>query len=97
METAQLLLVIIVCLLGLLLILLGIQVFFILKEFQRSVKKINKILDDAGIISESFAKPISSLSSSLGTLSGLIGALGLFLGKIKKDHQDEEEENGTEK
>ncbi|MGB9911438.1 MAG: hypothetical protein ACPLKP_02425 [Microgenomates group bacterium] len=93
MEPAQTLLIIVVCVLTFLLLLVGIQVFFILKEVQQSVKKVNKILDDAGIISESFSKPIASLSNSLGSLSGLLGFLTLFLKKVK---ERKEEEDGEE-
>lgn len=90
-DFAQFLLIVVVTTLTVLLTVVGIQVFLILKEFKKSVEKVNKILDDAGIISESIAKPISSFSSSLGSLSGIAGLLGLILTKKKKKKKEEDE------
>lgn len=62
-DPAQAALFLIIIALTLLLIVLGIQVFFILKELRKTVDKFNKVLDDTGTITESVAKPVSSLSS----------------------------------
>jgi len=91
-EPAQLLLIIVVTTLTVLLTVVGIQVFFILKEIRRSVEKMNKILDDAGTISESVAKPISSLSSSIGSLSGIAGLLGWLITRTKKEKEREKKD-----
>lgn len=91
-DSAQLLLVIVVTTLTILLTAVGIQVFFILKEVRRSVEKMNKILDDTGTISESVAKPISSLSSSIGGLSGITGLLGWLLTKRRKKPKEEKKD-----
>jgi hypothetical protein len=74
-DTLQLILIIVIVVLTSLLTIIGIQVFFIFKELHQSMIKINKILDDAGIISESVSKPVSSLS---GFLTGLKGGLKIF-------------------
>jgi len=91
-ESAQVLLVVVVTTLTILLTVVGIEVFLILKEFKKSVEKINKILEDAGTISESVAKPVSSISSSLGSLSGIAGLLGLVFSKGKKKRREKEDE-----
>jgi len=91
-DSAQLLLIIVVAILTVLLTAVGIQVFFILKEVRRSVEKMNKILDDAGTISESVAKPISSLSSSLGGLSGIAGLLGWLITKTRRKGEKEKKD-----
>lgn len=91
-DSAQLLLVIVVTTLTILLTAVGIQVFFILKEVRRSVEKMNKILDDTGTISESVAKPISSFSSSIGGLSGITGLLGWLLTKRRKKPKEEKKD-----
>ena len=44
---------------------LGIQVHFILKELQKTIDKTNKVLDNADIITESVALPVSTLSSMI--------------------------------
>ncbi|MGB9706791.1 MAG: hypothetical protein ACPLXP_01820 [Microgenomates group bacterium] len=90
-DSAQLLLIVVVTILTILLTAVGIQGFFILKEVRRSVEKMNKILDDAGTISESVAKPISSLSSSLSGLSGIAGLLGWLITKTKREKEKKDE------
>lgn len=95
MDTAQLILLIVVVLLTLLLVLLGLQVFFILKEFRKTVSKINKVLDDTGVISESIATPIGNLSGILAGVKTGISLLNLFKKKKKvKREVEEEDENG---
>jgi hypothetical protein len=91
-ESAQLLLIVVVTTLTILLTVVGVEAFLILKEVKKSVEKINKILDDAGMISESVAKPIVSVSSSLGSLSGIAGLLGLIFAKKRKKKEEEEDE-----
>lgn len=83
-QAAQILLVTVVMILTALLTAIGIQVYRILKETKKSVEKINKVLDDTGIITESVAKPVSSFSSSLTNFSGVAGILSLLLKKKKK-------------
>jgi hypothetical protein len=63
MDTAQLLLIIVVVILTGLLLILGIQVFLILQEFRRTLSKANKLLDDIETLTESIANPISQLSA----------------------------------
>ncbi len=50
------------------LVILGIQIFYILKEFRETVKKINTVLDDTKTISQSFSQPVSWVS---GLVMGL--------------------------
>lgn len=63
MDSAQIILIIVIILLTVLLAVLGIQVFFILKEFRKTVSKANKVLDNTSVITQSVSAPISSLSS----------------------------------
>ena len=90
MDTAQLLLTIVIVLLAVILIALSVQVLFILREFRKTVSKTNKILDDAGLISESISNPISNISNLTSGLK--IGALiAKMLSGKKKHHEDSEE------
>jgi len=91
-ESTQLLLLVVVVTMTILLAVVGIEVFLILKEFKKSVEKINKILDDTGTISESVAKPLSLVSSSLGGFSGIASLLGLIFTKRKKKKEEGEDE-----
>ncbi len=95
MENTQILLIGVVTVLTALLTLIGVQVFFILKEIKRTIEKMNKMLDDAGLISESVARPIASLSSSITGVSGVAGLLG-WLSQRKKKSKKVEKEAGEE-
>jgi hypothetical protein len=63
MDTAQILLTIVIVVLSVLLLALGTQVFFILKEVRKTIQKTNRVLDNANMITESVSKPLSSLST----------------------------------
>jgi|SRR3989344_9148275 len=62
-DTAQAILLFVIVALTVLLFILGIQVFFILRELQKTVKKANKVLDDTEVITHSVSGPISSFST----------------------------------
>lgn len=82
LDVFQLLLVLVVTALTTLLVFVGIQVVYILREVRESMRKINKVLDDAGLISESVAKPIAGVS---GFLTGIQG--GAKLMKLLKEKE----------
>lgn len=83
MDTAQILLITVVSLLSILLIIVGIQVFLILKELKNTLSKANKVLDDAGVISESISKPVETFSTVVSGLK-LSSIIASFLSKKKK-------------
>ena len=89
MGITQLILVLVIVLLASVLTVIGVEVFFILKEFRLSVRKINKILDDSGMISESVAKPIQSFSGFVMGLKSGVNFMKLF----SKFTQDEEKKH----
>ncbi len=84
MEPAQILLTVVVIVLTIILAAIGVQVYFILKEVRQSVRKMNKILDDAQEVSHSVAKPISSLSGSLMGISGMGGLITWLMSRKGK-------------
>lgn len=70
-DPAQAALFLVIIVLTLLLLVLGIQVFFILRELRETVSKANKVLDDTGVITHSVSAPISTLSSlTMGVKAG---------------------------
>ena len=70
-DPAQTVLFLVIIILTILLVVLGIQVFFILRELRKTIDKANKVLDDTGVITESVSKPISSLSTlAMGLKTG---------------------------
>jgi hypothetical protein len=85
MDIAQITLFIIIIILAILLVALGVQVFFILKEFRKTVLKANKVLDNTNTITESVSAPISSLSSIVTGVKAGASFLKIFKKIISKD------------
>lgn len=89
-DPAQTALFLVIIILTLLLVVLGIQVFFILRELRKTIDKANKVLDDTGLITESVSKPISSLSTlTMGLKTGATIAR-ILQGKSKKEEGKKE-------
>jgi preprotein translocase subunit YajC len=86
MDATQILLISVITVLTILLVVIGIQVFLILKEVQQSIKKANKMLDDAGTISGS----IASLSDKFSGISGIAGFLNWLVNRKKKKEESSE-------
>lgn len=87
-DPAQTALFLVIIVLTILLVVLGIQVFFILRELRKTIEKANKVLDDTGTITESVSRPIASLSSLTMGLKTGASIAGLF-GKKKHHKKDE--------
>lgn len=85
MDPIQLVIIVISLALTILIVVLGIQVFFILKEIRRSMQKMNKILDDFGKVTGSVGEGAQNLS---GLVSGIKAGMGVFSSLRKKgeDH-----------
>lgn len=99
MDAAQTLLIIVVAILAFILLIVGVQVFFILREFKRTVSKINKVLDDTGTITESIATPVSSLSHLLTSFKTGMTLLKLFQSKTRSTssgHKGSKEEGDSD-
>ncbi len=87
-DAAQILLFLVILILTTLLLVLGIQVFFILKEFRKTILKTNKVLENTDEITESIKRPLSSLSALIMGLRAGTSLVNL----IKKVDEDEKEE-----
>lgn len=93
LDSIQILLTAVISVLTVLLTIIGLEVFQILKEFKRSLEKINKILDDTGRITESVAEPIEEASDFLIGLKKGIS----FLRNISRFFKDEKKDKEVEK
>lgn len=83
-DTVQAVLLIVIVLLTFLLFVLGIQVYFILKELRSTISKANRVLDNTEMITESVSEPMSFLS---GIIMGT-KTLSKFLKTIKGKEDD---------
>ena len=81
-DTVQVVLLIVIVLLTFLLFILGIQVYFILKELTITISKANRVLDNTEMITESVSEPMSFLS---GIIMGT-KAISKFLKTKSKEH-----------
>jgi hypothetical protein len=88
MDPVQLTIIIISFALAILLIVLGVQVFYILKEIRFSMQKMNKMLDDAGKVSGAVSEGIAGMS---GLMSGLKAGLS-FIRQLKGKDEEEGDE-----
>jgi hypothetical protein len=74
-------------LLTILFVVLGVQVFYILKDFRVTLKHTNDILEDVENISKGISEPISSLSNMFGSASSLT-MLAKVLSMFRKKKKD---------
>lgn len=74
MDPVQLTIIGISIALTVLVIILGVQVFYILKEIRSSVQKANKMLDDAGTVTGTVSEGVTSMS---GFINGIKSGISL--------------------
>lgn len=91
-DTIQLVLLLVIVVLAIFLLVLGVQVFFILKDFRKTIWKFNRVLDDTELITNSISKPISNLSglaSGLRAGGSILTVVKLIKTLVGKDEEDE--------
>lgn len=85
-DTVQAILLVVIVLLTFLLCILGIQVFFILREFRSTISRANKVLENTEAITGSVSEPMSFLSAILlGTRT-----FSKIMKVSKKEHRRDE-------
>ncbi|TXG78674.1 hypothetical protein E6Q11_00725 [Candidatus Dojkabacteria bacterium] len=80
-DPVQIILLVFITILTILLVILGIQVYFILRDLRTTIDKTNKVLDNTNRITESVATPAEGLSSfvmGLKASAGIATVLGLL-------------------
>ena len=87
MDTTQLIIITVSIALTALLIVLGIQVFYILKEIRFSIKKVNKMLEDMGKVTGTVGDSVQNIG---GFVSGLKSGLAM-VGTLKHKKGDDDE------
>ena len=84
-DPAQTALFLVIIVLTILLLILGVQVFFILRGLRQTIDKANKVLDDTGVITESVSGPISNLSSLATELKPVLQLPSFLKRKLKRE------------
>ncbi len=75
MDPIQLTIIGVSLTLTVLVVVLGIQVYLILKEIRSSIQKANKMLDDAGIVTGTVSEGVTSMS---GFINGIRSGISLI-------------------
>ncbi len=86
-DTVQAVLLFVIVLLTILFVVLGIQVFYILKDFRETLKRTNNILEDVENISDGVNGSFSSLSGMFNSASS-IGSIVKILSMFRKKKKD---------
>jgi hypothetical protein len=91
-DITQVVLLLVLSILTILLVVLGIQVYFILREFRKTVMKANRVLDDTEQITKNVSAPLASLSSLSTTLqaSSVFAIIKFVRGILAKEKEDDE-------
>ncbi|MEK7521291.1 MAG: hypothetical protein AAB599_00605 [Patescibacteria group bacterium] len=91
MDPVQILLFVTVTILTGLLVAVGVQVFLILRNVQKTIDRANKLLDDAHVLTNSVTRPIEGLRhfvegvKDIGHLSDVKTLSGLVSHFVKKE------------
>lgn len=85
MDPVQILLFIVVSVLTGLLVAVGAQAFLILRDFKKSVGKLNEILDDTHMLTNSVARPISGFTNFVEGAKNVRHLLDTLTGRKEKE------------
>jgi hypothetical protein len=87
MDTTQIIIVVICSILTFLMVLLGIQVYYILQEFRKTIQKVNKMLDDGGRVTGTVGDSMVNMSGFISGIKAAISAIVSLRGKREEDHE----------
>lgn len=90
-SLAQVILVVVITTLTILLTFIGIQVIYILKDFRETLKRINKIADNAEIITSAAVKPVTGISALVEGIQSSV-KIAELLGHLKRGSKKVAEE-----
>jgi len=82
-DLTQALLVLVIIVLTSFLVIVGVQVYFILKDVRVTLNRLNKVLDNAGVITDKIREPFNSASSINLGLRVFLSFLNLLREKEK--------------
>lgn len=93
-DTTQALLIGVITVLTIILTIIGVQIIYILKEFRKTVEKINKILTDAGKASEKMSNSLAEIAGITSGIKAVLGIFNLFSRRRKKKEEENEWRKG---
>lgn len=87
MDPVQLTIIGVSITLTVILVIIGIQISFILSEFRQTVVKTNKMLDDAGKVTETVSEGVTSMSGFMNGIRAGVSMITSFTHR-KGDHHE---------
>lgn len=84
MDLLQIALVFLIILLSLFLAITGLQVFFILRDLHKALKRLNRILESGEDIAQDIEKPVAAAAKLVDTLESGAKTLNVFAKKSSK-------------
>lgn len=85
MDFLQIALIFLILLLSIFLAITGIQVFFILRDLQKALNKLNRVLQTGEEIAQDIEKPVAAASGLITTLGAGAKALKNVVKRDKKE------------
>jgi hypothetical protein len=80
-NPTELVIILVTVALSTLFIILGIQLYFILKEVRQSIRKVNKMLDDGGRVTGTVGDSVENLSGFVQGVKSGLSAIASLKGK----------------
>lgn len=83
MDPVQILLFVVVSVLTSLLVAVGMQAFFILRQLKHTIVKLDKVLEDAHVLTSSIARPIVGFTSFVESMKHVCDLVDFILERRK--------------
>ena len=93
LDPIQILLTVIVTTLTVLLVVIGIEIFRILREAKKTIERTNRILDDVEEITNAVSRPVEGMASLVAGIkqgTAVVKVLGKLFHESKDDEESEE-------
>lgn len=89
MDPVQILLFVVVLTLTGLLVAVGVQAFLILHSAKKTIKKLNELLDDVQVLTNSVARPVQGITHLIEGVKNLRSIVDFTSGLVNKKPQEE--------
>lgn len=89
MDATQAILLSVAVVLSLFLVVVGLQAFFTLKDLRKTLKKVNKLMDDTDNIVSQIKKPIETASNVFGAVTAGAGIAHIIKKFTGEKHERE--------
>ena len=87
MDLTQSVILSIIVVLTIFLVVLGFQVFFVLRDFRKTIFRMNKLLDDADNLVDQVKRPIETAGNLLTSAAAGVG-IAHFLKRLGKNERE---------